>query len=69
MSPPPTLRIEFLLLILYGNLYMGLRNFVLVHWMKRVCPVSDPSLKAACLESSNEGLQYTLSLRRKKNHL
>ena len=36
---PPTFGVDILLLLLYSNIYKGLRSFVLVLWMQRQCPV------------------------------
>ena len=36
---PPTFGVDILLLLLYSNIYTGLRSFVLVLWMQRQCPV------------------------------
>ena len=36
---PPTFGVDILLLLLYSNIYKGIRSFVLVPWMHRQCPV------------------------------
>ena len=38
---PPTFGVDILLLLLYSNIYKGIRSFVLVPWMQRQCPVVD----------------------------
>ena len=39
---PPTFGVDILLLLLYSNIYKGIRSFVLVPWMQRQCPVLEP---------------------------